>query len=117
MNCFSINFAIVLKKIIRFPLLTLIRVYQYAISPYTPASCRHWPTCSTYAIQAIERYGILKGGGLALNRILRCHPWGTSGIDPVPLFLFHRFYSNKKQSCNRLKPHKEITDSPENISE
>ena len=98
-------------------MLTLIRVYQYAISPYTPASCRHWPTCSTYAIQAIERYGILKGGGLALNRILRCHPWGTSGIDPVPLFLFHRFYSNKKQSCNRLKPHKEITDSPENISE
>ena len=59
-------------------------VYQRLISPLTPASCRFVPTCSAYAAEAIRRHGPLKGGRLALARIARCHPWGGSGLDPVP---------------------------------
>ena len=62
----------------------LIRFYQLAISPHTPASCRFQPTCSHYALEAIGRFGPLKGGWLALKRISRCHPWGGQGYDPVP---------------------------------
>lgn len=61
-----------------------IRFYQRVISPQKPPSCRFTPTCSAYAIEAIERFGVIKGGGLALWRILRCNPWGGSGYDPVP---------------------------------
>lgn len=62
----------------------LIKFYQGAISPLTPPSCRFIPTCSQYGIEAISKYGPLKGGWLLLRRILRCHPWGGSGYDPVP---------------------------------
>ena len=65
-------------------LLLLIRFYQLAISPLTPPSCRFTPTCSAYAAQAITKYGPWRGGGLALRRIGRCHPWGGHGYDPVP---------------------------------
>jgi len=58
--------------------------YRYFISPFTPASCRYQPTCSAYAIEAIERHGVIKGGVLAARRMARCHPWGGSGYDPVP---------------------------------
>ena len=68
----------------RWLLLKLIRFYQRFISPLTPPSCIYKPTCSTYAYQAISKYGVLKGGGLAVRRILRCHPWGPGGYDPVP---------------------------------
>ncbi|MDE6230107.1 MAG: membrane protein insertion efficiency factor YidD [Muribaculaceae bacterium] len=61
-----------------------IRFYQGAISPLLPASCRFTPTCSQYAAEAISRHGIARGSLLALRRILRCHPWGGSGWDPVP---------------------------------
>jgi putative membrane protein insertion efficiency factor len=66
--------------------LALAPVYFYkaCISPFTPASCRFVPTCSEYAVQAIRKYGALKGGWLALKRIARCHPWGGEGVDPVP---------------------------------
>ena len=70
----------ILKKIV----LGLIWVYQHMISPLTPASCRYTPTCSAYAVQAVNRYGPFKGSWLALKRIGRCHPWGGSGYDPVP---------------------------------
>ncbi|GAA4442129.1 membrane protein insertion efficiency factor YidD [Pontibacter saemangeumensis] len=70
----------ILKKFV----LALIWVYQRMISPLTPASCRYTPTCSAYAVQAVNRYGPFKGGWLALKRIGRCHPWGGSGYDPVP---------------------------------
>jgi len=50
-----------------------------------PASCRHIPTCSNYAIEALKTHGIFKGGWLAFRRVIRCHPWGTHGYDPVPL--------------------------------
>jgi hypothetical protein len=62
----------------------LVRFYQGAISPLSPAACRYHPTCSQYAVEAINKYGALKGGWLALKRISRCGPWGGSGYDPVP---------------------------------
>lgn len=64
--------------------LAIITFYRRFISPMTPPACRFQPTCSEYAYEAISRYGILKGGRLALWRILRCNPWGGSGWDPVP---------------------------------
>ena len=65
-------------------LIALIRLYQRTISVKTPPSCRFTPTCSAYAIQAIERFGVIKGCGLAVWRILRCNPFGKGGYDPVP---------------------------------
>jgi putative membrane protein insertion efficiency factor len=66
------------------PVVSLIRGYQVAISPLLPSSCRFAPTCSQYAITAIERHGVLRGGWLAVRRIGRCHPWNPGGYDPVP---------------------------------
>ena len=63
---------------------SLVRGYQYGLSPALPPCCRHLPTCSAYAIEAITRHGALRGGIMSLGRFLRCHPWGTSGFDPVP---------------------------------
>lgn len=65
-------------------LLFLIKFYRRFISPLFPPCCRYYPTCSTYAMQAIEKYGARKGGWLALKRILRCHPFHDGGYDPVP---------------------------------
>ena len=65
-------------------LLLLIRFYQSCISPLTLPSCRYYPTCSAYAMEAIERYGARRGGWMALRRILRCHPFHAGGYDPVP---------------------------------
>jgi putative membrane protein insertion efficiency factor len=62
----------------------LIRGYQYAISPMLPQSCRFHPTCSAYALEAVRRYGVLKGLWLAARRLAKCHPWHSGGIDPVP---------------------------------
>lgn len=73
-----------IKKVFSFVFLALIRFYQVAISPLKPPSCRFTPTCSQYAIEAIKKYGPFKGLYLAIRRILRCHPWGGSGYDPVP---------------------------------
>jgi len=61
-----------------------IRFYQLAVSPHLPSACRYTPTCSQYAVEALRKYGPLKGSWLALRRICRCHPWGGSGYDPVP---------------------------------
>ena len=61
-----------------------IRFYQRGISPMLPPSCRYVPTCSTYGYEAIAKYGIFKGGRLAIWRVLRCNPFGRSGYDPVP---------------------------------
>ena len=65
-------------------LIWFIRLYQKGISPHFPPTCRFVPTCSSYAIQAIERFGAIKGSFLAIKRLLRCHPWGGHGYDPVP---------------------------------
>ena len=65
-------------------LLALVRFYRAAISPFRPPCCRFTPTCSAYAVEALRKYGPLKGGWLTLKRLSRCHPWGGSGYDPVP---------------------------------
>jgi len=65
-------------------LIGLLRAYQYAVSPLLGRSCRFFPTCSDYAIEAIGRYGAIKGSYLAARRVLRCHPWHPGGYDPVP---------------------------------
>ena len=65
-------------------LILLIRFYQICISPLFPPTCRFTPTCSTYFIQAVEKYGVFKGSYLGIKRILRCHPWSEGGYDPVP---------------------------------
>lgn len=73
-----------LKDILAAPPIAAVKFYQLCISPLKPPTCRFTPTCSQYAIEALRKYGPLKGGWLALKRILRCHPWGGSGYDPVP---------------------------------
>lgn len=72
------------KRGLSAPFILLVKLYQWCISPLTPPSCRFTPTCSQYAVEALQKYGPLKGGYLALRRILRCHPGGGSGYDPVP---------------------------------
>jgi hypothetical protein len=72
------------KKIITYPFILLVKFYQAAISPYTPSSCRYTPTCSNYTVEALNRFGLIKGGWLSIKRISSCHPWGSSGYDPVP---------------------------------
>jgi uncharacterized protein len=62
----------------------LVKVYRYTLSPLVGFHCRHLPTCSEYADEALERYGLWAGGWMTLARLLRCHPWGTHGIDRVP---------------------------------
>ena len=61
-----------------------IRLYQLLLSPFVGQTCRYLPTCSDYADEAIHEHGVLHGGALAARRLLRCHPWGGSGYDPVP---------------------------------
>jgi putative membrane protein insertion efficiency factor len=76
----SLFFKTMLRKLFILP----IRFYQLFISPLLGSNCRHTPTCSQYAIEAIREWGVFKGMWLGLRRIARCHPWGTSGYDPVP---------------------------------
>ena len=73
-----------LKKIAIAPLIFIVRVYQVAISPLLPSTCRYQPTCSHYTVEALQKHGLWKGGKLALKRIFSCHPYGGSGYDPVP---------------------------------
>ena len=73
-----------IRKVLSFPFIVLVRFYQICISPLKPATCRFTPTCSAYAIEALRKYGPIKGIWLAAKRIIRCHPWGGSGYDPVP---------------------------------
>jgi hypothetical protein len=79
--------SIFIKKfflLLAIPFIVLIKIYQLLISPLFPPSCRFTPTCSHYSLEALKRFGIFKGGWLSIKRILRCHPWGGSGYDPVP---------------------------------
>lgn len=72
------------RQIAIFPFVFLIMFYRKCISPFTPASCRFTPTCSQYALEAFRKHGPFKGLYLTFRRLLRCHPWGGSGYDPVP---------------------------------
>jgi len=65
-------------------LILVIRGYQLWISPLLPSACRYYPTCSVYAVEAIEKYGAVSGSWLAVRRIARCHPFRSGGYDPVP---------------------------------
>ena len=72
------------RKAASWLLIMLVRFYQIAISPYLRPSCRYTPTCSQYFIEAVRKHGPLSGGYMGIRRILRCHPWGGHGFDPVP---------------------------------
>lgn len=65
-------------------LIGLVKIYQYVISPYLGKRCRHYPSCSAYAVEAVEKYGAIKGGWLSVKRVSHCHPWHPGGYDPVP---------------------------------
>jgi putative membrane protein insertion efficiency factor len=73
-----------LRTILIFPFVLLIRIYKSVISPALGPKCRYTPSCSDYALQALKKYGPVKGLWLAIKRISRCHPWGGHGYDPVP---------------------------------
>ncbi len=68
----------------KFVLVLFVRAYQVVLSPLLPPACRYHPTCSNYAIEALEKHGALRGGWLAVKRIARCHPFRPGGFDPVP---------------------------------
>jgi putative membrane protein insertion efficiency factor len=72
-----------LSKIITYPFIVLIKIYQFGISPIIGPKCRFTPTCSHYGKEALEKYGIFKGGWMTMKRIARCNPWGGHGYDPV----------------------------------
>lgn len=73
-----------MKTLLAKPLIWLVRAYQLLVSPFLPPSCRFHPSCSHYAVEALERHGPIRGTWLAVRRILRCHPWHPGGHDPVP---------------------------------
>ena len=73
-----------LNKIIVFPFILFIRVYQLIISPMLGSNCRFIPTCSEYAMESLKEYGLIKGIFLSIKRIGKCHPWGSHGYDPIP---------------------------------
>ncbi|MGS0747161.1 membrane protein insertion efficiency factor YidD [Halpernia sp. GG3] len=75
---------VTLNKILTFPLVVLIKFYQFAISPWLPKNCRFEPTCSHYMEESLKTHGLFYGFYLGMKRILRCHPWGGNGYDPVP---------------------------------
>lgn len=66
-------------------LITLIKLYRYTLSPYLGQHCRFTPSCSSYALEALQEHGFLRGGTMSIKRLLRCHPWSEGGYDPVPL--------------------------------
>ena len=72
------------KRIVAAPLIGLLLFYQRFVSPMTPPTCRYYPSCSTYALTAIRRFGPVKGTWLAAKRLARCHPWAAGGVDHVP---------------------------------
>ena len=74
-----------LQKPIKSLFILIIKLYQIILSPFLGAHCRHLPSCSQYAIEAINEWGAFKGSFLSIKRITRCHPWGNHGYDPVPM--------------------------------
>lgn len=73
-----------MKSLLAAPFIALVKIYQFAVSPLLGRSCRFEPSCSEYAVEALQRYGALKGLWLAARRVGRCHPWHAGGYDPVP---------------------------------
>lgn len=83
-------------------LIAPIRIYQWTISPLLGANCRYAPSCSAYAEEAIATHGAVRGAWLALRRMLRCHPWGGAGYDPVPPA---RHHASHHHDCHHAAPH------------
>lgn len=73
-----------MKKILIYPLIVFIKLYQNFVSPLLPSTCRYSPTCSEYSKQSLIKFGLIKGSILSIKRIIKCNPWGGSGYDPVP---------------------------------
>ena len=73
-----------LNKIVTYPLILLIRIYQLIVSPMLGSNCRFMPTCSEYALKSLKAYGVIRGAYLTIKRIGKCHPWGSHGYDPIP---------------------------------
>ncbi len=73
-----------ISKLVNYLLIGLVQFYRYALSPLKPSTCRFYPTCSMYMLQALRRYGPLKGSYLGIKRILKCHPFHKGGYDPLP---------------------------------
>ena len=84
LTSFFLNPGSKMKKILTYPFVFLIRIYQRTISPIFPSTCRYSPSCSHYAVEALQTHGLWKGSALVIKRISSCHPWGGSGYDPVP---------------------------------
>lgn len=91
---------LILMQCAKFVTLKLLRAYKWAISPMLPTACRFVPTCSEYAMEAVERYGAWRGGWMALGRVLRCHPFATAGYDPV----VRRVTEESLQKCGACAP-------------
>ena len=85
----------------RLVVLQLLRAYKWAISPMFPPACRYVPTCSEYAMEAVERYGAVRGVWMAVGRILRCHPFARGGYDPV---VKHRYFCGERRTTNEQRP-------------
>jgi uncharacterized protein len=73
-----------MARLLALPLIALVKLYQFTLSPLLPGACRYTPSCSAYGLTALRRFGAFKGGYLTAKRILSCHPWGGHGHDPVP---------------------------------
>lgn len=91
-----------MKKILVYIFIFPIKLYQWCISPFFPASCRHTPTCSTYTLEAMNEWGVLKGFWLGVKRLSKCHPCGSSGYDPVPKKK-QIIYSNEENSHYKIE--------------
>lgn len=92
-------------------LVALVRAYRFVLSPWLGSACRFAPTCSAYALEALERHGAVLGSGLTLGRIARCHPWCAGGIDPVPVErprLFTAFFPPAAQADATARPSGEM---------
>ena len=89
-----------LKKILIFPFIFLVRFYQTAISPFTPSTCRFEPTCSSYMIEALQKHGLIYGGFLGIKRILSCHHWGKTGYVPVHSLAHSSQDVDSKNKCS-----------------
>ncbi|WP_298889891.1 membrane protein insertion efficiency factor YidD [uncultured Serinicoccus sp.] len=72
------------RSVLARPLVWLVRIYQWTVSPLLGPVCRYYPSCSAYGVTALERHGLARGGWLTVRRILRCHPWAAGGVDHVP---------------------------------
>lgn len=94
-----------LSRALALPLIWLVKAYQLVISPMTGASCRFYPSCSAYALTALERHGLVRGTWLTVRRLLRCHPWNPGGVDHVP-------EKDQKQEQDAPSTHPVVTGHP-----